>query len=82
MAVILEIIQLFGYLIYTYIDAVISLFMKKKPKSITGKLALVTGAGHGIGRELALQLSALGARLVLWDINKVSIVQFCTRFLC
>ena len=38
---------------------------------IVGKLTLVTGAGHGIGRELALQLSALGARLVLWDINKV-----------
>ena len=40
---------------------------------IPGKLTLVTGAGHGIGRELALQLSALGARLVLWDINKVGL---------
>lgn len=72
MAVFLEIIQLLLYLVYTYIDAVISIFVKKKPKSIAGKLTLVTGAGHGIGRELALQLSALGARLVLWDINKTN----------
>ena len=73
MAVFLEIIQLLMYLVYTYIEAVINLFVTKKPKSITGKLVLVTGAGHGIGREFALQLSALGARLVLWDINKVRI---------
>lgn len=72
MAVFLEIIHLLIYLVYTYIDAVISIFVKKQPKSITGKLTLVTGAGHGIGRELALQLSALGARLVLWDINKTN----------
>lgn len=29
----------------------------------------MTGAGHGIGRELALQLTAQGARLALWDLN-------------
>lgn len=72
MAVFLEIIHLLLYLVYTYIDAVISLFRPKKPKSVTGKLVLVTGAGHGIGREFALQLSALGTRLVLWDINKTN----------
>ncbi|KAF2344100.1 Short-chain dehydrogenase/reductase SDR [Trinorchestia longiramus] len=30
----------------------------------------VTGAGHGIGRELALQLSRLGAKVVCCDINE------------
>lgn len=30
----------------------------------------VTGAGHGIGKELALQFASKGATVVCWDINK------------
>lgn len=30
----------------------------------------VTGAGHGIGRELALRYASEGSILVLWDINE------------
>lgn len=31
----------------------------------------VTGAGQNLGRELAVQLSRLGAKLILLDINEV-----------
>ena len=31
---------------------------------------MITGAAHGIGRELALQLSDLGVGVVCWDINE------------
>jgi 3-oxoacyl-[acyl-carrier protein] reductase len=34
-------------------------------KSLTGKVAIVTGAGRGIGRAIALALSRAGARVVL-----------------
>lgn len=38
-------------------------------KSLTGQLALVTGAGSGIGRATAVRLGALGARIIVCDRN-------------
>jgi NAD(P)-dependent dehydrogenase (short-subunit alcohol dehydrogenase family) len=38
------------------------------PYGLTGRVAVVTGAGSGIGRAVALELAAAGARLVLADI--------------
>ena len=37
---------------------------------IKGSTILITGAGCGIGRLMALKLAARGGRLVLWDINQ------------
>ena len=36
----------------------------------TGKIAVITGAGSGIGRALAKQLNAQGCKLVISDINE------------
>ena len=37
---------------------------------LSGKVAIVTGAGSGIGRALALRLSQDGASVVIADIQK------------
>jgi NAD(P)-dependent dehydrogenase (short-subunit alcohol dehydrogenase family) len=36
---------------------------------LTGKVAVITGAGRGLGREEAMQLARQGARVVINDIN-------------
>ena len=42
----------------------------RRAKSVAGEVALVTGAGSGIGRLVSIRLARLGAKLVLWDINQ------------
>ncbi|MEM7135255.1 MAG: SDR family NAD(P)-dependent oxidoreductase [Myxococcota bacterium] len=42
-------------------------------RELGGKVAVVTGAGSGIGRETALALGAKGCRLALCDVNQDSL---------
>jgi 3-oxoacyl-[acyl-carrier protein] reductase len=44
-------------------------------KKLDGKAALVTGAGRGIGRSIALKLAADGARLVLNDLDEAPLLE-------
>ncbi|XP_055709796.1 epidermal retinol dehydrogenase 2-like isoform X2 [Phlebotomus papatasi] len=48
------------------------LFVKAELKDLSGEVVLVTGAGHGIGRELALQYTDLGCEVVCLDINETN----------
>lgn len=54
-----------------YVIAFVKLFIPLQRKSICGDLVVLTGAGQGLGREVAHQLGALGAHLALLDINEV-----------
>jgi NAD(P)-dependent dehydrogenase (short-subunit alcohol dehydrogenase family) len=38
--------------------------------SFEGKVAVVTGAGSGIGRELSIGLARRGARLAISDVDE------------
>ena len=42
---------------------------------LSGKVAIITGAGRGLGREEALQLARQGARIVISDINMPDAVE-------
>ncbi|KAL5493633.1 hypothetical protein EMCRGX_G014841 [Ephydatia muelleri] len=52
---------------------IFKLFAPIKKKDVKNEIVLVTGAGSGIGRLIALRFSELGAKVILWDINKKAI---------
>jgi 2-keto-3-deoxy-L-fuconate dehydrogenase len=43
---------------------------------LSGKTALVTAAGQGIGRAAALALTAAGARVISTDVNEAALTEF------
>ncbi|XP_022230045.2 estradiol 17-beta-dehydrogenase 11 [Drosophila obscura] len=45
------------------------LFCCSSPRSIVGDVAVVTGAGHGLGRAIALELADKGCHIAVVDIN-------------
>lgn len=40
-----------------------------EPKDVTDEIVLITGAGHGMGREMAIRFARLGAEVVCVDVN-------------
>ncbi|XP_068955216.1 17-beta-hydroxysteroid dehydrogenase 13 isoform X1 [Petaurus breviceps papuanus] len=70
MNIIIELFLLLAIVIYSYLEALVKLFIPVKRKSVNGEIVLVTGAGHGIGRLTAYEFAKHKSKLVLWDINK------------
>jgi len=55
---------------FSVLDEIYRTFKPRQEKDLRGEVAVVTGAGHGIGRNLARQLVKQGVRVACWDINK------------
>lgn len=56
--------------IYYILEALCKAIFPIARKSVKGEIVLVTGAGHGIGKELAFKYASEGATVVAWDVNK------------
>ncbi|XP_004680092.1 PREDICTED: short-chain dehydrogenase/reductase family 16C member 6-like [Condylura cristata] len=66
-----------GKFLYYFLESVIYKVIPKKKKDVAGEIVLITGAGSGIGRLMALHFASLGAILVLWDINEEGNMETC-----
>ena len=53
---------------------------KPAPKKHSGRIYIVTGAGSGIGRGIALGLASEGAQLILADLDKDGLSEVATQF--
>ncbi|XP_073833460.1 lipid droplet subset dehydrogenase 1 [Musca autumnalis] len=44
--------------------------MKKEEVPVSGKFVFITGSGHGMGKQMAMQYAALGAKVICVDVNE------------
>lgn len=66
----LEIVTLYIKMVLTWFHAMYLLVVPPEPKSVNGEIILITGTGHGMGRETAMRFAKLGGVIVCVDINQ------------
>ncbi|XP_068916562.1 17-beta-hydroxysteroid dehydrogenase 13-like [Tenebrio molitor] len=64
-----DIVLLFLQMFYSLGECVYRFIVPIQPKPVKGEIVLITGAGHGMGKELALLYASKGAKVVGWDVN-------------
>ncbi|XP_066235122.1 short-chain dehydrogenase/reductase family 16C member 6-like [Saccopteryx leptura] len=77
MNVILDTSIFLGKFLYYFLESLVYKIIPKRKKNVAGEIVLITGAGSGLGRLMAIKFARLGAILVLWDINEEGNMETC-----
>lgn len=67
----------FAKFLYYFLESLVFKVIPKRKKDVAGEIVLITGAGSGLGRLLAMHFASHGAILVLWDINQEGNMETC-----
>jgi len=67
---VIDLLQFIWKAIVLILIAIYQAIFPPVEKSVNGEIILITGAGHGLGRELAFMFAKRGAKIILWDINE------------
>ncbi|XP_007883687.1 retinol dehydrogenase 10-like [Callorhinchus milii] len=67
--IVIDVFFLLGIIIWEHFISFLRLMVRPHEKIIAGEICLITGAGSGLGRLLALEFAKQKAILVLWDIK-------------
>ncbi|NXK59444.1 RDHE2 dehydrogenase, partial [Sylvietta virens] len=66
----LETLKVIVLFVYYLLESLVFLVVPGRKKNVSGEIVLITGAGSGIGKLLAIKFASLGATVVLWDISQ------------
>nr|XP_004653523.2 short-chain dehydrogenase/reductase family 16C member 6-like [Jaculus jaculus] len=66
-----------GKFLYYFLESLVFKIIPKRRKNVAGEIVLITGAGSGLGRQLAMKFASHKATVVLWDINQESNMETC-----
>ncbi|KAM6171822.1 uncharacterized protein O8D03_007302 [Erethizon dorsatum] len=77
MNMILDTTMFLGKFLYYALEFLVVNIIPKSKKDVAGEIVLITGAGSGLGRLLAMHFARLGATVVLWDINQEANMETC-----
>ncbi|CAG9136810.1 unnamed protein product [Plutella xylostella] len=72
----IDALKLTGEILWTIVQiwvaifqSIYAVFFPMEPKDVSGEIILISGTGHGMGREMALRFARLKATVVCVDIN-------------
>jgi len=71
---ILKLVALPFMIFYYSLEALYHWLVPSPPKDINGQIALITGAGSGIGQKMCVQFAKLGCKVVGIDISPAGLV--------